>query len=266
MVEGLVETARDLGFDSINFDLIYGLPKQSVATLSKTLAQVEALAPDRIAFYNYAHLPERFSSQRAIDRMQLPSADEKLAMVNSISEHLCAAGYLFIGIDHFVKPSDALAKAQSQGRLQRNFQGYSTQKAHDLIGLGVSSISSGELFFSQNQKVLDDYYRVLDQALLPVEKGYKVTSDDLMRRSIIMQLISNLYFDIAPWQREWRCQFTEVFSSELLELQQMQADGLLLVDDKGIRILPKGRAMLRSICLVFDAYHKVALVRFSNVL
>jgi oxygen-independent coproporphyrinogen-3 oxidase len=266
MIEDLVIAARDYGFTSINFDLIYGLPEQNLDTLKYTLEKTICLSPERIAFYNYAHLPERFSSQRAIDRHTLPSADEKLDMLNLISTLLTEAGYIYIGMDHFVKPTDDLAIAQKEGRLQRNFQGYSTSHDTDLIGLGMSSISSGEHYFSQNQKNIEDYYQALDEGHLPIEKGLNTNEDDYKRRAVIMALIANLHFDIPSWERQFNASFHEYFSTELSKLDAMQKDGLVNICDKYININPKGRAMLRNICMVFDKYHQPETKQYSKTL
>lgn len=266
MVEDLVMAARDYGFRSINFDLIYGLPEQTLDTLQNTLGQVIKLNPERIAFYNYAHLPERFTSQRAIDRQTLPTPEQKLDMLNLISQVLTAAGYIYIGMDHFVKPTDELAIAQKEGYLQRNFQGYSTSHSSDLIGLGMSSISSGEHYFSQNQKNLDDYYKALDEGHLPIERGLKTNDDDDKRRAVIMDLIANLQFDIPAWERRFSTSFVEYFSAELQKLQLMQIDELVQVTRNSICILTKGRAMLRNICMVFDHYYKPEANQYSKII
>jgi oxygen-independent coproporphyrinogen III oxidase len=266
MVEDLVIAARDYGFRSINFDLIYGLPEQNLETLKITLEEVIKLNPERIAFYNYAHLPDRFLSQRAIDRQTLPSPEQKLDMLNFISTTLTEAGYIYIGMDHFVKPTDELAIAQKEGHLQRNFQGYSTSHASDLIGLGMSSISSGEHFFSQNQKNLEDYYQAIDSGHLPVEKGLATNADDEKRRAVIMDLIANLDFDIAAWERLYSTCFADYFQPELQKLQVMRNDELINITQDRIIILPKGRAMLRNICMVFDQYYKSESNQYSKII
>lgn len=266
MVSGLVSAARDYGFAAINFDLIYGLPKQTLENMQHTLEQVIELKPARIAFYNYAHLPDRFSSQRAIDRMTLPSAEQKLDMLNMISRMLTDAGYLYIGMDHFVLPDDELAIAQQHGRLQRNFQGYSTARAHDLIGLGMSSITCCHGFFAQNHKQLDQYYAALDAGMLATEKGLEVNEDDLKRRGAIMPLISNLKLSFKEWNRQFNDDFIHYFAEELEKLQPMQADRLLEITATGIEVLPAGRAMIRNICMAFDAYHDADSGRFSKVI
>lgn len=265
-VKHLVATAKDFGFNSINVDLIYGLPKQSEQSLSDTLDKVIALDVERIAFYNYAHLPERFKSQRAIDRLQLPSAAEKLNFLQLIGEKLSQANYHYIGMDHFVKPEDSLAIAQRQGRLQRNFQGYSTSHSPFLIAMGMSSISNGQDYFAQNYKRLEPYYQALNQGKLPIEKGLRVSADDLKRRAVIMAVISNLSFDIAAWEQAYQSSFTQYFADSLPALRAMQDDGLLILTSKHLTVTPLGRAMLRNICLLFDAYAKADTPKLSKIL
>ncbi|HEY9034659.1 MAG TPA: oxygen-independent coproporphyrinogen III oxidase [Pseudomonadales bacterium] len=265
-VAALMSAARDYGYHSINLDLIYGLPMQTPDSLAETLEKVISLAPERIAFYNYAHMPERFSSQRAIDRLSLPTAEQKLEMLNLISRRLTEAGYCYIGMDHFVKPDDALAIAQRQGSLQRNFQGYSTCRAQDLVSLGVSAISNGQRYFAQNAKRLEDYCAALDAGHLPVEKGLLVSHDDEKHRFAIMQLISNLKLNIDDWQQAFADDFYRYFAAQQPALQQMADDGLLQLAGHCIEVTPKGRAMLRNICMIFDEYTGGDTQRFSKVL
>ena len=262
----LMQAARDYGYESINLDLIYGLPEQTTESLADTLEKVIELAPERIAFYNYAHMPDRFPTQRAIDRLTLPDAGQKLDMLNLIGRRLIEAGYVYIGMDHFVKPGDALAIAQQQGKLQRNFQGYSTSPAKDLVGLGVSSISSGPDFLAQNSKELERYYAMLDEQRLPVEKGLRVSDDDERHRYVIMQLISNLRLDITEWERRFDDDFAVYFADQLARLARMENDGLLIISRQIIEITPKGRAMLRNICMIFDEYSNNHTQSFSKVL
>ncbi|MFT3930199.1 MAG: oxygen-independent coproporphyrinogen III oxidase [Spongiibacteraceae bacterium] len=254
MVAELTESARAFAFDSINFDLIYGLPLQTPASFATTLREVIALRPDRIALYNYAHLPERFSSQRALDRLPRPSAAEKLALLDLASEKLTAAGYLHIGMDHFVLPNDALAIAQQQHKLERNFQGYSTCHAPDLIGLGVSAIGSSNYGFAQNAKDLENYYRLLDNGQLPLEKGLLVDDDDRIRKYVIMQIICNLQLTFAELKRLHGIDFFDYFANAQPALQQLQNDGLIALDDEALTVAQNGRPFLRNICMTFDRY------------
>jgi oxygen-independent coproporphyrinogen-3 oxidase len=253
-VAELVDCIRAHDFRSLSFDLIYGLPHQDRESIVETLRKVIQLRPDRIACYNYAHLPERFSSQRAIDRLTLPEPNEKLLLHEIISHTLQDAGYLHIGMDHYVLPQDELALAQQEGRLQRNFQGYSMRMANDLLGLGVSAISQIGDFYLQNERDLGAYYGMLDAEKLPVTRGCKVSADDKLRRHIIMTLISELKLDIGECNREFGIDFNRAFSGELKALGSMAEDGLLSISDQGIEISKRGRPFLRNICMPFDAY------------
>lgn len=254
LVEALTQSARLYQFKSVSYDLIYGLPQQTLESLRRTLEQVVALSPDRIAFYNYAHLPERFSSQRAIDRQGLPTVQEKIAMLSMISNTLVAAGYLHIGMDHFVKPDDELAIAQREGKLQRNFQGYSTCMASDLVGLGVSAISNLQNTYAQNDKTLSGYYQRLDHNDFAVCRGYTSSPDDQLRNAVIMQIICKLEVDIQAIEQEFSITFSDYFRSERDVLIRMQAEGLLSLRNDKIEITELGRVVLRNICMVFDGY------------
>lgn len=253
-VAPLVDSIRSHGFRSLSFDLIYGLPHQDRYTMDETLRKVIALRPDRIACYNYAHLPERFSSQRAIDRLTLPEPEEKLLLQQMIAGTLQSAGYLHIGMDHYVLPEDELARAQREGRLQRNFQGYSLHMADDLLGLGVSAISQIGDFYLQNERELESYYRLIDQTQLPLTRGCKVTSEDKLRRHIIMSLISELKLDIGECNRQFGIDFSAQFNKELESLRKMEADDLLSITDSELIVSHRGRPFLRNICMPFDAY------------
>ena len=267
MVKTLTETARLYQYKSISFDLIYGLPFQTSESLTETLDKVVQLSPDRIAFYNYAHLPERFKTQRAIDRHDLPSAEQKIDMLALIAKTLIDAGYLHIGMDHFVKPSDDLAVAQSQGKLQRNFQGYSTCMAPDLIGLGVSAISSLRDSYAQNHRSLEEYYNCLDADELPVSKGVKLSTDDLLRREIISQIICNLHLDLKGIEQAFDIVFSDYFAQELIALKPMENDGLIYWQDDKLRVTEQGRVMLRNICMPFDKYlQEQTVIKFSKAL
>ena len=254
MVRKQVDQIRHFGYRSLSFDLIYGLPYQDRFTMESTLDKVIALRPDRIACFNYAHLPERFKSQRAIDRLTLPSASEKLALQAQIAGTLQAAGYHHIGLDHYVLPDDDLALAQSRGTLQRNFQGYSVQLAEDLVGMGVSSISQVGEYYVQNARQLEDYYQDLDRGQLPIHRGYRTSAEDRLRRQVIMELICNLHLETDQCEIPGQADFWQHFAREVESLQDMARDGLLEIDDGAIRITEKGRPFLRNICMVFDQY------------
>ncbi len=254
MVAPLVENIRSHNFRSLSFDLIYGLPNQDRYTIQETLRKVISLRPDRIACYNYAHLPERFSSQRAIDRLALPQPAEKLLLQQMISHRLQDAGYLYIGMDHYVLPEDELAIALQEGRLQRNFQGYSLHMADDLLGLGASAISQMGDFYLQNASDLEQYYALVDDDGRPVNRGCKVTSEDKLRRYIIMSLISALRLDFADCNLQFGIDFNNRFHDELAGLRAMQRDGLVEITAEEIVVTQRGRPFLRNICMPFDAY------------
>ena len=219
-----------------------------------TLAKVIALRPDRISCFNYAHLPQRFKSQRAIDRLALPSPAEKLALQSQIAATLLDAGYRHIGLDHYVLPDDDLAVAQLRGTLQRNFQGYSVQLADDLVGMGVSSISQVGDFYVQNARQLDHYYESLARGEIPIHRGYRVTGEDRLRRRVIMELICDLHLDTSECAADDGTSFWEHFSAEAPKLRDMASDGLLEIEAGSIRVTERGRPYLRNICMVFDQY------------
>lgn len=253
-VAELVEAVRTYGFRSLSFDLIYGLPYQDHNSMAETLRQVISLRPDRIACYNYAHLPERFAPQRSIDRLTLPEPEEKLLLAQMISATLQDAGYRFIGMDHYVLPQDDLAVAQGEGRLQRNFQGYSLQLAEDLLGIGVSSISQIGDFYLQNARGLDDYYALLADEQSPITRGYLSNQEDKLRRRIIMSLICDLYLDIRECERDFGITFHEHFADALKELAPAVSDGLISIDDDRLEVSAAGRAFLRNLCMPFDEH------------
>ena len=253
-VAQIVDSVRRLGFTSLGFDLIYGLPHQDRQSMTETLARVIALRPDRIACFNYAHLPGRFASQRAIDRLQLPSPAEKLQLQQQVSRGLCEAGYVHIGMDHFVLPGDELAVAQARGRLQRNFQGYAVHLADDLVGLGVSAISQVGDFYLQNERELEQYYRRIDAGETALSRGCQLSAEDRLRRFVIMSLACDLRLDIEECERRFEIDFARHFAAELPRLQSLAEDGLVTFTADYIRVTGSGRAFLRNICMLFDAY------------
>ncbi len=264
----LVAASRALGFESVNVDLIYGLPMQTPETFERTLDQVVKLRPDRIALYAYAHLPERFKPQRRIHAQDLPPTASKLVMLSSAMRVLMAAGYVYVGMDHFALPTDALAIAKRQGRLHRNFQGYSTQPDCDLVALGVSSIGRVGATFSQNVKTLDEYYDLLNQGRLPVARGMALTRDDLVRRTVIMALMcqgSVLYESV---ELSHLLDFKSYFANELGILANMQDQGLVIMDDLGIHVTELGWFFVRGVAMVFDRYLQAdkTRARFSKII
>jgi oxygen-independent coproporphyrinogen-3 oxidase len=250
----VTEAARELGFTSINMDLMYGLPFQTVESFNETLQKIVALNPDRIAAYNYAHLPERFKPQRRINEDDLPSAAVKLDILQNTIEYLNGAGYVYIGMDHFARPTDELAIAQEQGSLHRNFQGYSTHADCDLIGMGVTAIGRVCDNYSQNVRNLEEYYEKVDAGLLPLERGVELEPDDLLRREIIVQLMCHFVLDIEMLEQKWHFSFASHFKEEIAELENLQKDGLLTLDQGTLQILPAGRMLVRNVCMVFDSY------------
>ena len=250
----VINAAREAQFRSISIDLIYGLPKQNVITMSQTLAKVIAADPDRIAIYNYAHMPHLFKPQRRIAEDELPSSDTKLDMLFLCIKRLTEAGYVYIGMDHFAKPTDELAVAQQQGRLHRNFQGYSTHSESDLVSCGVSAISSVGATYSQNVKTLDAYYDHIDKNELPITRGLKLNMDDAIRRAIIQMLMCNFELSIAAIELAYPITFATYFAAEQEKLQEMVADGLLTMDAEWLTVTLKGRLLIRNICMVFDCY------------
>lgn len=264
----LVAVARRLGFESINVDLIYGLPKQTEASFQRTLAQVASLRPDRIALYAYAHLPDRFKPQRRIDKMVLPSGHEKVTMLSNAIAAFMSNGYVYVGMDHFALPEDALAVAKRQGRLHRNFQGYSTQPDCDQISLGVSAIGRVGATYSQNAKTLEDYYDHIDQGRLPIVRGLSLSRDDLVRRAVIMALMCQGRVQYESIELAYLIDFKRYFEAELEQLKKLVADGLVEVDMYGIQVTATGWYFVRAVAMVFDRYLQADKnrARFSRII
>lgn len=267
-VFSLVEAARSRGFDSINVDLIYGLPQQSPESFDRTLAQVVQLRPDRIALYAYAHLPERFKPQRRIATVELPSGAAKISMLSHSLAAFIDAGYVYVGMDHFSLPSDALAVAKRQGRLHRNFQGYSTQPDCDLIALGVSSIGRIGATYSQNSKTLEEYYDFLDQGQFPVVRGLALSRDDLVRRSVIMALMCHGQLQFESIELAHLLDFRSYFSKEMESLQALVEQGMVEVDDSSIQVTAQGWFFVRAVAMVFDRHLQTdrTRARFSKII
>ena len=264
----LVEQARQIGFESVNVDLIYGLPRQTPESFARTLAQVQALRPDRIALYAYAHLPERFKPQRRIAAAELPDAAGKVSMLASALAAFEQAGYVYIGMDHFALPDDALAVARQQGRLHRNFQGYSTQPDCDLIALGVSAIGRVGATYSQNAKTLDEYCDRIDQGRLPVTRGLALGRDDLARRAVIMALMCQGQVLFESIELAWALDFRRYFASEMAQLAALQEQGLVTIDAQGVQVTSEGWYFVRAVAMVFDRYLQADRHRakFSRIL
>ena len=256
MTQATIEAARKADFKSVNLDLIYGLPKQSRATFARTLDKVLVLSPERVALYHYAHLPERFKPQRRIDAADLPSPQEKMGIMLDAIGRLTEAGYQYIGMDHFAKGADDLARAQQQGRLHRNFQGYSTRPDCDLIGLGVSAISKIGPTYSQNVRELDEYYDRLKQDQLPTARGVLLDMDDLVRRSVIMSLMCHFEVSKEAIEQAHLVKFDEYFRRELAELKPFEDEGLVENTREWISVLPRGKLLVRAIAMGFDRYIK----------
>jgi oxygen-independent coproporphyrinogen III oxidase len=254
MVEKAVAESRKANFQSINADLIYGLPKQTLESFSRTLDSLIRLAPDRIALYNYAHLPSRFKAQRQIVESDLPSAEDRLQIFLMSTRRLLEAGYVYIGLDHFSKPDDELNKARLDKSLHRNFQGYTTRAECDLIGFGVSAISKVGSSYSQSVRTVNAYYQHLDEGQLPIEKGFELSKDDLLRRQIIMTLMCSAPLDIAAINSEYGIDFDSYFAHEMSTLRQYEEAGLITIDPAAIRVTPKGRLFVRAVGMAFDKY------------
>lgn len=268
MTRHTLEQARELGFKSINIDLIYGLPFQSRTSFAQTLKTVLELNPDRLSVFNYAHLPERFMPQRRINEADLPSAEEKLGMLEDSIRLLTEAGYHYVGMDHFAKPDDSLAQAQLQGKLHRNFQGYTTHEDCDLVALGVSSISQvGDSYF-QNSADIEEYTRCIESHSLPIKRGVILTNEDDLRRAVIKQLICHFELSFEDINQAFNINFKEHFQDAITALTPYIEDELVEIDDNGIIVTPKGGLLIRNICMAFDEYltspnHSV---RYSKVI
>jgi len=262
----VLDAARKEGFRSTNVDLIYGLPLQTVASFDQTLEQVLAYRPERFSIFNYAHLPSRFKTQRQIRDIDLPRADVKLDILQHVGKKLTDAGYVYIGMDHFALPDDELAVAQREGKLYRNFQGYSTHSDCDLVGLGMTSIGRVGDAYVQNLKDLAAYNAALQHNKLPVFKGVALDEDDKLRRAVITQLICHFQLNFLDIESQFAIDFKDHFSSELQQLVPMAEDGLLSLDQQQITILSPGRLLIRNICMVFDKYLAQKTQQFSKVI
>lgn len=262
----VVAHARQHGIREISFDLIYGLPRQTTTGFARTLDEVVALRPTRIATYGYAHLPALFKAQRQIDPAELPAPAQRLALLELTVQRLQAAGYVHIGMDHFALPDDGLTQAMQAGTLQRNFQGYSSHAQCDLIGLGVSAIGRIGDCHTQNARDLAEYHACLERHQLPIRKGIRLNSDDRVRRDVIQQIMCGGQLDFGRIEQDHCIDFRSYFSDELKRLAPMHADGLLMQCAHGVAVTPAGRLLLRNIAMVFDAYLKAQAAGFSRAI
>ncbi|WP_386691634.1 Oxygen-independent coproporphyrinogen III oxidase [Lonepinella sp. MS14434] len=267
-IQALLMRAKELGFQSTNLDLIYGLPLQSVESFMFTLQKVIELDPDRLSVFNYAHLPARFAGQAKIKDHQLPTPETKLTILQKTIETLGNAGYKFIGMDHFAKPDDELAIAQNKGILHRNFQGYTTQEECDLLGLGVSAISLLGDTYAQNQKEIKRYYTDVDSTGIALHKGLVLSQEDCLRRDVIKALICNFKLDFANIEKQYQIDFNTHFAEDLALLTPLVKDGLVQVSESSIQVSSTGRLLIRNICLCFDTYSRQQARRqqFSRII
>lgn len=250
----LCQAARELNIKSISMDLIYGLPKQTTESFSQTIDTIIGLKPDRISLFSYAHMPHLFKVQQQIIASDLPSSREKLAMLHLSIDTLQAAGYRYIGMDHFALPEDELAQAQDAGVLHRNFQGYSTRGGCDLLAFGVSAINQLDDTYAQNHKDIKSYQETLAANELPLSKGLRLNCDDLIRKAVINQLICHFAVQFSVIERQFNIRFDEYFTDALTQLQPLAEANLCRIDTQGIRVTTAGRLLIRRVCMAFDAY------------
>jgi len=264
----VIDAARANGFVSVNLDLIYGLPFQNAERFASTLDKVLEISPERIALYNYAHLPGVFKPQRRISEADLPSPEGRIELLTQGIRTLTEAGYVYIGMDHFAKPDDELALAQRRGHLHRNFQGYSTRAECDLIGLGISAIGNVGPAYIQNFRTLDEYYDALDNGVLPVMRGLALNPDDLVRRAVIQALMCHFALSFRAIEIAHLIDFRRYFATELRELEELRDMGLIDIEEEWITVTARGRLVVRGICMVFDHYLRNAeqRARYSKVI
>ena len=254
-----METLRANGFDSVNIDLIYGLPLQTPETFGETLDQVLELKPDRFAIFNYAHVPWMRPAQKILERSGLPDARTKLELLRLCIERLTSEGYVYIGMDHFALPDDELVVAQRERSLQRNFQGYSTRAGVEICGFGISSISQGADGYRQNVKDIETYRSMVEAGKLPVAKGYEVTGEDRLRADVIMRLMCDLALDYGAMSEKWDIDFEAHFADALEQLVEPMNDGLILWTDRGFAVTERGWLFIRNLAMCFDAYLEPAV-------
>ncbi|MEL6824532.1 MAG: oxygen-independent coproporphyrinogen III oxidase, partial [Calditrichota bacterium] len=250
----VLEESRRLGFNSVNLDLIYGLPHQTLESYSETMKQVIEMSPDRLAVFNYAHVPWLKKHQTILPVDKMPMPDERLKMLKMIIEKLTDADYAFIGMDHFAKPEDELTKALNAGTLHRNFQGYTTRSGTEVLAMGVSSISQLERSYTQNTKNVREYEQRLDESILPINVGICLTDDDIIRRYVIGEIMCNHRLDFRAVERRYEINFATYFPDFYQKLEPFFEDGLVEVDSQSIRVLSAGKLVVRNIAMIFDAY------------
>jgi oxygen-independent coproporphyrinogen-3 oxidase len=267
-VFSLVDAARRYRFESINVDLIYGLPMQTPESFKRTLAQVVELRPNRIALYGYAHLPERFKPQRRISEYELPAAADKITMLGSALKAFIDAGYVYVGMDHFALPDDDLAIAKRQGRLHRNFQGYSTQPDCDLISLGVSAIGRVGATYSQNAKTIEEYYDHLNHGRFPVVRGLALSRDDIVRRAVIMAIMCQGALEYEAIELAYMLDFKSYFADEMAALKALEKTDMLVLEEDGLQVTDTGWFFVRAVAMVFDKHLQTDRnsARFSKIL
>ena len=268
-VKQLITQARELGFKSINADMIYGLPLQTPESFKQTIEQLIELSPDRVSVFNYAHLPERFAAQRKIKEHDLPNAHDKLTMFKNTLEQMTQAGYQFIGMDHFAKADNELAIAQNEGKLHRNFQGYTTHGNCDLLGLGASSISQIDTAILQNKKELKHYYHSIEtQSGCALSKGMHLTHDDVIRADAIKQLICQFELNIDEFAKKYHIEFDTYFAEALVSLKPLIDDNMVIIENNHVSVTSRGNLFIRIICMCFDAHlqNKINATRFSRVI
>jgi oxygen-independent coproporphyrinogen-3 oxidase len=264
----IIKRAHELGFKSTNIDLIYGLPHQTKETFHKTLERVLDLDPARLTVFNYAHIPSLFAGQRKMKEEDMPSASDRLAILEDAISFLTDNGYQFIGMDHFAKPDDELAIAQREGILHRNFQGYTTQGESDLLGLGVSSISQIGNAYSQNQKELKTYYQQVEELGHAQWRGVGLNDDDSIRRAVIKQLMCNFELDMDKIAQTFDLDFANYFAEDMELLQTFINDELVIIEGNILQVAPKGKLLIRNICMCFDVYlrQRARQQQFSRVI
>ena len=251
----LFDAARDLGFESINIDLIYGLPLQTRASFGRTVEAVLAMRPDRVAVYSYAHVPWIRGHQKYLNPGDLPAAERKIELFVEAMERFRAAGYEQIGMDHFAVPTDELALASAAGRLHRNFMGYTTRPAPDMLAAGVSGIGDVGGVFAQNTKKLSEYYTAIDAGRFPIERGYRLDADDHVRRFVIASLMCNFRVVRSEVESRFPIEFARYFAHELADLEESAvADGFITIDDAALAVTPLGRLFVRNVAMVFDRH------------